>query len=153
MDMHRFLRLAFNYIGDNKYDTQDYHLCAVLVRGGSVISVGYNKLNTNAFVEHYADLARGPKRGFCLSTHAEQDAILKARNKVDLRGCKIFVARRKRLDQSPGMARPCPICEGALANYGIRKAFYTINDHQYGKMIIGPNGETHDVVLDCTKHP
>jgi len=151
--MHRFLRLAFNYIDDNKYDTQDYHLCAILVRGGSVISVGYNKLNTNAFVEHYADIARGPRRGFCLSTHAEQDAILKARNKVDLRGCKIFVARRKRLDQSPGMARPCPVCENALANYGIRKAYYTINEHQYGKMIIGPTGETHDVVSEITKHP
>jgi len=150
--MHRFLRLAFSYIEDNKYETQDYHLCAVIVRGGSVISVGYNKLNTNAFVEHCADLVRGPKRGFCLSTHAEQDAILKVRNKVDLRGCKIFVARRKRIDSGPGMARPCPICEGTLANYGIRKAFYTINDHQYGKMIIGPTGETYDVVSNITKH-
>jgi len=145
--MHRYLRLAMQYANEKQYSNQiDYHLCAIIVRGGSVISVGYNKHNTNAFVEHYADIARGRGRDFCLSTHAEQDAILKARNKVDLRGCKIFVARRLRLNGKPGMARPCPICENALNSYGIRKAYYTINEHQFGKMIIKPNGDTTDIV-------
>lgn len=145
--MHRYLRLAMQYANDKDYGDQiDYHLCAIIVRGGSVISVGYNKHNTNAFVEHYADIARGRGRDFCLSTHAEQDAILKARNKVDLRGTKIFVARRLRLNGKPGMARPCPICENALNSYGIRKAYYTINEHQFGKMLIKPNGDTTDIV-------
>lgn len=145
--MHRYLRLAMQYATEKQYDNQiDYHLCAIIVRGGSVISVGFNKHNTNAFVEHYTDLARGRGRDFCLSTHAEQDAILKARGKVDLRGCKIFVARRLRLNGKPGMARPCPICENALNSYGIRKAYYTINEHQFGKMIIKPNGNTTDIV-------
>ena len=146
--MHRYLRLAMQYANEKDYGNQiDYHLCAIIVRGGSVISVGYNKHNTNAFVEHYADIARGRGRDFCLSTHAEQDAILKARNKVDLRGCKIFVARRLRLNGKPGMARPCPICENALNSYGIRKAYYTINEHQFGKMLIKPNGDTTDIVF------
>lgn len=145
--MHRYLRLAMQYATDKDYGDQiDYHLCAIIVRGGSVISVGYNKHNTNAFVEHYADIARGRGRDFCLSTHAEQDAILKARNKVDLRGTKIFVARRLRLNGKPGMARPCPICENALNSYGIRKAYYTINEHQFGKMLIKPNGDSTDIV-------
>ena len=145
--MHRYLRLAMQYANDKDYGDQiDYHLCAIIVRGGSVISVGYNKHNTNAFVEHYADIARGRGRDFCLSTHAEQDAILKARNKVDLRGTKIFVARRLRLNGKPGMARPCPICENALNSYGIRKAYYTINEHQFGKMLIKPNGDSTDIV-------
>lgn len=136
------------YANEKDYgDLIDYHLCAIIVRGGSVISVGFNKHNTNAFVEHYADIARGRGRDFCLSTHAEQDAILKARNKVDLRGCKIFVARRLRLNGKPGMARPCPICENALNSYGIRKAYYTINEHQFGKMLIKPNGDTTDIVF------
>lgn len=145
--MHRYLRIAMQYANEKDYGDQiDYHLCAIIVRGGSVISVGYNKHNTNAFVEHYADIARGRGRDFCLSTHAEQDAILKARNKVDLRGTKIFVARRLRLNGKPGMARPCPICENALNSYGIRKAYYTINEHQFGKMLIKPNGDTTDIV-------
>ena len=146
--MHRYLRLAMQYASDKEYDDQiDYHLCAIIVRGGSVISVGFNKVNTNAFVEHYADIARGRGRDWCLSTHAEQDAILKARGKVNLKGCKIFVARRKKIDGSPGMARPCPICENALYSYGIRKAYYTINEHQFGKMLIKPNGDTTDIVF------
>ncbi len=145
--MHRYLRLAMQYATDNRYDhAADYHLAAIIIRGGSVISVGFNKVNTNAFVEHYTDLARGRGRDFCLSTHAEQDAILKARGKVNLRGCKIFVARRKKIDGSPGMARPCPICENALQSYGIRKAYYTINEEQYGKMLIKPDGDTTDIV-------
>lgn len=145
--MHRYLRLAMQYATDNRYDNAAvYHLAAIIIRGGSVISVGFNKVITNAFVEHYADLARGRGRDFCLSTHAEQDAILKARGKVNLRGCKIFVARRKKIDGSPGMARPCPICENALQSYGIRKAYYTINEEQYGKMLIKPNGDTMDIV-------
>lgn len=149
--MHRYLRLAMQYAEDNKYaDGIDYHLCAIIVRGGSVISVGYNKLNTNAFVEHYADIARGRGRDWCLSTHAEQDAILKARSKVNLRGCKIFVSRRKKIDGGPGMARPCPICENALASYGIRKAYYTINENQFGKMLIKGSGETADIVINAT---
>jgi deoxycytidylate deaminase len=135
------------YATEKDYGDQiDYHLCAIIVRGGSVISVGYNKHNTNAFVEYYTDITRGKGRDFCLSTHAEQDAILRARNKVDLRGCKIFVARRLRLNGKPGMARPCPICENTLNSYGIRKAYYTINEHQFGKMLIKPNGDTTDIV-------
>lgn len=147
--MHRYLRLAMQYADDYPFDEEmDYNLCALIVKGGSVISVGYNKMNTNAFVEHYADITRGRGRDFCLSTHAEQDAVLKARSKVDLRGCKIFVARRKKIDGGPGMARPCPICENVLLNYGIRKAYYTINREQYGKMLIKPYGDTSDVIIE-----
>jgi len=137
------------YANEYQFDDEfDYNLCALIVKGGSVISVGYNKMNTNAFVEHYADICRGRGRDWCLSTHAEQDAVLKARNKVDLRGTKIFVVSRKKLDGSPGMARPCPICENVLYNYGIRKAYYTINEHQFGKMLIKSYGDTSDVVID-----
>jgi deoxycytidylate deaminase len=120
----------------NKYDeVVDYHLSAIIVRGGSIVSVGYNKANTNSFVEHYADRVKG-KRNFCLSTHAEMDAVLRIRNKIDLSGCKIFVARRKLIDGSPGMARPCAICEEVLRSYGIKRAFYTIDDNHYGIMSI-----------------
>jgi deoxycytidylate deaminase len=147
--MHRYLRYAMQCANEYEFDSEmDYNLCAVIVKGGSIISVGFNKMNTNAFVEHYADLCRGRGRDFCLSTHAEQDAVLKARSKVDLRGCKIFVGRRKKLDGGPGMARPCQICENVLLNYGIRKAYYTINHYQYGRMIIRPDGETSDVIID-----
>ena len=73
-----------------------------------------------------------------MSTHAEQDAILKARGKFDLRGAKIFVARIK-VSGGLGMARPCSICEHVLFNYGISKAYYSIDDDTFGEMkIVNP---------------
>ena len=91
--MHKFLKLAESFGREHTYDQGlEYNLCAVLVKSGKPISVGFNNRATNQFVEHYANLARG-KRDYCLSTHAEMDAVLKARNSTDLRGCKIYVAR------------------------------------------------------------
>jgi Holliday junction resolvase-like predicted endonuclease len=55
--MHKFIRIAKQYVESHEYDSkQDFRLAAVIVRGGNVISVGYNKHNTNGFVEHYTDL-------------------------------------------------------------------------------------------------
>lgn len=131
--------MAMSYLCDHKFeDNMDYHLCAVIVRGGSVVSVGYNKNNTNAFVEHYTDIARG-QRDWCMSTHAEMDAVLKARGKTDLKGCKIFVVRRRKIDGDPAIARPCEICQHILYNYGIRKATYSISADEFGQMkIVNP---------------
>lgn len=149
--MLKHLNIADKYCIEHEYDDSlEYHLCAVIVRGGSVVSVGYNKKGTNAFVEHFADLARG-KRDYCLSTHAELDAIVKARNKTDLRGCKIYVVRRK-LSGGYGMARPCAICQYALFNYGIKKAYYSINDNEYGTMkIVDPKLELIEEILETVE--
>lgn len=114
----------------------DYSLCAVLVQGGSVISVGFNNLNTNGFMEHFATKVKG-HRNFCLSMHAECHAVYQARSKTDLRGAKIYVARirpPKSLNGKVGNARPCEVCQYVLGRYGIKKAYYTISDYEYGVM-------------------
>jgi deoxycytidylate deaminase len=140
-NMHRHLTTTIRRACAHEYDPHtDYRLCAVIVRGGRILSTGFNRRSTNAFVEHYTDLVRGTGRGFSLSTHAEMDAVLSARDKIDLRGCKIFVARL-RADGSIGLARPCEICFRVLQAYSINKAYYTINNHEYGVMKITQNGE------------
>ena len=132
--MHKYIRIADQYVRSHVYnDQQDFRLGAVIVRGGNVISVGYNKHNTNGFVEHYTDVARG-KRSYCLSTHAEMDAVLRGREKTDLRGCKIYIARIRLDNNCLGMARPCEICQHVLFNYGIKKAYYSIDANTYGVM-------------------
>lgn len=132
--MCKFLKTAEKYTRSNDFDPSlNFHLSAVLVLGGQIISVGYNKRSTNSFVEHYADKLRG-KRQYCLSTHAELDAICKARTKCDISGSKIYVARVRKADGEVAMARPCPICETALAAYGIKRAYYTIARGEYGVM-------------------
>lgn len=158
--MHKYLKMATSYADSHNYHHNiDYYLAAVIIKGGKPISIGYNKHNTNAFVEHYADIARGAGRDFCLSTHAEMDAVLKIRGKIDLRGTKIFVARRKKMG-CVGMARPCTICQHVLYNYGIRKAYYTIDNNTFGVMrivnpakcyndaAINPNDEIHTTMDD-----
>lgn len=131
--MLKYLRLAEKFALEHEFDAAlEYYLCAVLVRGGGVISVGYNKKATNGFVEHYADQVRG-ERNYCLSTHAEMDSILRARGKTNLRGTKIYVVRIKP-SGGLGMARPCEICQHILYNYGIKRAHYSITDSEYGVM-------------------
>lgn len=136
--MNKFFRIALQNIDQHDYADQDYRLCAVLVRGGSVVSVGFNKRNTNGFVEHYTDLAKG-LRDWNMSTHAEMDAVLQARQKTDLRGMKIYVVRKRQDTEKYGtfgMAKPCEICQHVLYNYGIRRAYYTIDDQNFGIMKI-----------------
>ena len=131
--MHKFLNMAKQNAFAFDYDPYlEYHLCAIIVKGGKVLSVGYNKQATNSFVEHFTDRVRG-MRDYCLSTHAEMDAVLKARSKTDLRGSKIYVARVRRNGEL-GMARPCSICQTVLHSYGVKRAYYTISDNEYGVM-------------------
>ena len=131
--MHKFLKLAQHNAYAYEYDEYlEYHLCAVLVKGGQVLSIGYNKQATNSFVEHFTDRVRGV-RDYCLSTHAEMDVVLKARNVTDLRGSKIFVARVRR-DGDLALARPCEICQEILYSYGVKRAYYTISNNEYGVM-------------------
>lgn len=134
----KYLKLAEKLSLEYEYDDElEYYLCAIIIKGGNVLSIGHNKKATNGFVEHYADVARGI-RDYCMSTHAELDAIHNGRSKSDLRGAKIYVVRILP-SGGVGMARPCPICQCALHNYGIRKAYYTISDIEYGVMrIVNP---------------
>ena len=72
--MHKYLKMATSYADNHNYHHNiDYYLSAVIIKGGKPISIGYNKHNTNSFVEHYANIARGAGRDFCLSTYAEMD--------------------------------------------------------------------------------
>lgn len=152
--MHKHLKAAIKLAKAHDYDEGlEYHLCAMIVRGGNIISVGFNKHNTNGFVEHYADQVKGSGRNYCLSTHAEADSILKARKKTDLNGCKIFVIRLRPsgAKEEVGLARPCKICENILYAYGIKRAYYTIDDYNYGVMRIIEQHEINDRIIKSSE--
>lgn len=145
--MNKHLKAALDLTHTCDKDMDFYH-SAVIVGGGKVISTGVNRWVTNGFVEHYTNRIRGP-RDYTLVMHAEMDAVLKARNKTDLNGCKIYLARRRK-DQFtpglPGVARPCPICEEVLRAYGIKRAYYTMDEHHYGVMHLTKH-ETEDRIV------
>lgn len=136
--MHRFLASAINLALNHEYDPMlGFQLCAIIYRGGAVLSVGFNGLNKNGFVNHFAregGVGSSTAKPF-INMHSEMAAICGARNRLDLRGSKIAVARVKK-DGSAAMARPCPACEAALRCYGIKRCLYTIEGDEFGVMCI-----------------
>lgn len=154
--MHRYLKMAMEYAKSHEYDqNMDYSLCAIIVRGGSIKSIGFNKQDVNSFVGHCELMARQNyhdshrchhhHKNYNIQTHAELDAISRSRGKIDLRGSKVYVVRLRRTGDY-GMARPCSICENALYRYGIKQAFYSIDDTHYGQMKIKGQGITKDKI-------
>lgn len=106
-------------IAEANTDYPKFRLAAVIVKGGSLLSVGWSKLHTDpALVDQH-------KHRFCrVATHAEVHAINMCKNPA---GATLYVARVNRNDQV-GMSKPCKKCMQAIQEAGIRKVFYTTND-------------------------
>ena len=89
---------------------------AVIVKAGSVISLGVNKWR-NRSLNHPTD-GYNPH----LTYHAEIDAISHA--SADLTGAIIYIARIGK-DGSERFSRPCQRCTQAIKAAGIKKVVYT----------------------------
>lgn len=93
---------------------------AVIVRGGSVLSVGLNKWrNEVALVEQLHKDGRSAN----VSVHAEIDALSRV---ADPRGATIYIARVNRTGD-PRLSKPCGACSKALKEAGVSKIVYTIH--------------------------
>lgn len=96
---------------------QKHKLGAVIVKGGRVLSTGYNEIRyTRELRKH--------------SVHAEQAAILrllKDRRVDALVGSEIYVSRT-----TPGgrvaCAKPCVMCHDLIRSCGLRWVHYTDNE-------------------------
>lgn len=136
--MDRYLKLAAKFCRDHDYDpTLEYNLCAIIVSGGRVLSVGYNNRSNSALQEFYKT------QDYSCTLHAEVDAVLRVRRKIDLRGSKIYVVRRLAGDTPDkpmfGMARPCLTCQTVLYRYGVRKMYYTIPNGFAAEKVVEPS--------------
>ena len=140
--MHKHIDMAMSFARSFSHDhSLPAFVTAMIISGGRVLSVGYNSRRiASPLQDHYKVNA------FCNSIHAEVDAVLNVRRKVDLRGSKIVVVRRLKFDtiNNPflALAKPCPMCQAVLYSYGIKRAMYTISNNEYGVMkIVDPRGE------------
>ena len=97
-----------------------------------MLSVGHNSLKMNSFIENSAIRAKFSGLDH-LGCHAEVNAVQKARNKIDLRGAKIFVARLRPRGEL-GMAKPCELCQHVLVRFGIQRALFSIDESSFGSM-------------------
>jgi len=131
--MNPHLETALSFARHFKHDPKlPAILTAMIVSGGRVLSVGFNRRTPsgNGLQEYYKT------NPFCNSIHAEVDAVLSARKKIDLRGSKMYIVRRQRGDcaENPKivLAKPCEMCQAVLFSYGIKRATYTVSNNEYG---------------------
>lgn len=90
---------------------EKWRVGAVLVRGGSLISTGFNRYRNHPM---YVG-ADG------VSYHAEEVALMRA---GDPRGSTIYVARITKSGLL-GMAKPCEACQQLLLDNGVRSVVFT----------------------------
>ena len=103
-----WLNLAIKVAESSEYEK--WRTGAVIVRGGSVLSVGVNKLkNSPKDKEHIP------------SVHAEIDAATRAGN---LKGATVYVARITP-GGNLGLAKPCQTCEDYLTRAEIKEVRWT----------------------------
>jgi len=130
---NKFLKLALRRIHGEDYNENIQHRhAAVVVKGGRVLAVGRNRAKTHPDSIFYEDGQRILK-----SIHAELDAISRVKNKEQLRGATIYVARLGRAG-SPGMSCPCKMCQQLINKHGLKRAIFTT---EYGSGTLEFSGE------------
>ena len=94
-----------------------HKLGAVIIKGGSVISTGYNS------IRHTREIGKS-------TLHAEEAAIiklLKSRRQHLLVGAELYVCRT-RPNGTCGLSRPCARCMSLIKAVGIKRVFYTTDE-------------------------
>lgn len=88
---------------------------ALIYRAGKVLSVGINKLHNDP--SNWIDIEG-------ISTHAEIDAIRKVKDKSQLRGAVLYVARVSK-GGNVALSKPCHRCQQVIEEVGIKKVIHT----------------------------
>ena len=94
-----------------------HKLGCVVVKKNEVIGLGFNKFKTHPKSKHPFQMI-----------HAELDATLGINREV-LSGAEVYVYRETK-DGAQAIAKPCPYCEAALREVGVKKVYYT-TDYGY----------------------
>lgn len=107
----KYLKLAIKVaLANDSYPRKRHG--AVLVKGGSVQTVGWNSRKNEG------------------SRHAEVHAIQSA-EPHQLHGATLYVARVG-MDTVPRISAPCADCRNAVLDTGIRQVIYTVSETDYG---------------------
>jgi tRNA(Arg) A34 adenosine deaminase TadA len=130
----RFFRASLRAIEDAGRDPElTAWVGAAIVRGGALIGTGANRRGMHAYVRRFWR----QHRAWCASVHAEIDAVVRARRRHDLRGCRMYVARITRAGDT-AMARPCGMCMDALGRHGFTEVLYTVDGGRWASEAVPP---------------
>ena len=103
-------------IAEANYDYPKWRLAAVIVKGGSVLSVGQSKLHSNPA---HCDFEM-PGIRERVSVHAEADALSRCGSP---KGAVLYVARIGR-NGKPANSKPCHRCQKAILDAGVKRCYY-----------------------------
>lgn len=118
----RGLRMAAKAAEQSGHDT--FRHGAVLVRGGSIISISANSDNHTAFGQRFRT---SPGRA---TQHAEVACVLGV-DRTMTNGGVIYVARVNRSGEWK-MSKPCSMCHEVMKFVGVKKVVYTIGPNEWG---------------------
>jgi len=91
--------------------------CIITDRKGRVLATGVNSRKSHPMQSRFAKQCGRDDKIFL---HAEISALIRCRGE----GHTLYVGRWRK-DGAIGLARPCPICFGAIIDAGIRQVVYT----------------------------
>lgn len=105
-------------------------LAACIVYKNKVISFGINQSKSHPFQLKY-----GSNKD-AIYLHAETDAIhsaLKHLSIEEFKKCTLYITRVKMSGKKEcwGLSKPCDGCTRAIAEFGIKKVYYTCDDGSY----------------------
>lgn len=107
----------------SKKSPSKFKLGCVISNKNHVISVGFNNMGkTHPKID-----------GAWKTLHAEAHALMGLSTK-ETNNCTVYVYRETK-DGVPAMSKPCPLCETALREAGIKKVYYSVNYSPYWEML------------------
>ena len=95
---------------------------AVLIKGGSIINMSFNKDNYSSFGTRF----RNPTRGHA-TVHAEIGCVLGMPRRATT-GADLYVCRINKEGDFRN-SKPCTMCHEVLKHVGIKRVYYTTNNN------------------------
>ena len=120
--INRLFELAKNVAYNSPYGKIRHG--ALLVKGGSVRNVAFNKENYSSFGTRF----RKPHKGHA-TVHAELGCILGMPRNVTS-GADVYVCRINREGEFR-ISKPCSMCHAALKHVGVKRVYYTTNNNTF----------------------
>ena len=118
--MKRYFDLGRNIAYNSPYGKIRHG--ALLIKGGSVINVSFNKDNYTSFGTRFRKPISGPA-----TVHAEIGCVL-GLSRSATSGADVYVCRINR-DGDFRNSKPCTMCHEALKHVGVKRVYYTTNDN------------------------
>jgi deoxycytidylate deaminase len=125
--MHKNIFYTLGALAEDVAPIKSSRMTAAIVRGKEIISFGANQMRTHPF---QAKFGKNPESLFW---HAETNAIFNALRvvdvdslkKADLYVCRVKYSSTKREQFILGNAKPCMGCAKCIADFGVKRVFYT----------------------------